>query len=607
MKIKNYILGLIASAAVLVGCDKEDSKDNGGGKIQKPVTEIAKISYQSGSLVSVLGQVVAASNQGFVISDKTGHLYVYGYDYNAVVGNTYLVDGTMDKYGSVIELKNATLTASAAQIQPLAPTFRALDAQSLEAILASKDLLKSEPVELSGYLVIDGKYVNIFVKGTDKQGSLKLDASEVTEFNGKQVKVKGFVTGNATRLDIMPVSIENDPDAVPFIAKLSPENLDFTAAGGEKSVAVEMTSSEDVTVEAAADNSHFTTAVEGANVKVTAPQATKEEKGTLTVSLKKGGNVIDTRTVVLYQSAPLADGQLEVSIDFTTKGYTNANSVSEVKEGAITVALSSAKWFDNGTAVRVYSSGTLAVSGGIITKVKFYFGSSDGENEITADSGTFADGIWTEGATPVEKVTFTVGGSSGNRRITKIDVVYKPSAGGSAPEGGEGEDNEEGGTTPPAGGETTPSYAHTFNANDFYSTDGGVFSSLTLTEKAWSFAATFSPAAGEDETYYFGNNSLSSKGAQIGKGTVPASSIKLSTEAFTGTIKSIKINTSGASEIDAKLNVKVGDSAFGTEATLTKDSTDYTFTGSATGKIEITWTNSSEKAIYVKYVEIVCE
>ena len=25
------------------------------------------------------------------------------------------------------------------------------------------------------------------------------------------------------------------------------------------------------------------------------------------------------------------------------------------------------------------------------------------------------------------------------------------------------------------------------------------------------------------------------------------------------------------------------------------------------GKIEITWTNSSEKAIYVKYVEIVCE
>ena len=72
--------------------------------------------------------------------------------------------------------------------------------------------------------------------------------------------------------------------------------------------------------------------------------------------------------------------------------------------------------------MRVYGGGTITVSGAEMSKIEFTFGSSDGSNEITADNGTYADGKW-EGS--ASSVTFTVGGTSGNRRFSKISVTKK--------------------------------------------------------------------------------------------------------------------------------------------------------------------------------------
>ena len=96
------------------------------------------------------------------------------------------------------------------------------------------------------------------------------------------------------------------------------------------------------------------------------------------------------------------------------------------------------------------------------------------------------------------------------------------------------------------------------------------------------------------------------KGVQIGKSKDAATEVVLSTEGIKGTVKSIKVNTSGASGTDAVLNVTVGGAAFGTQATLTTSAADYTFTGSASGKIVLKWT-CTQKAIYVKSIEIVAE
>lgn len=97
------------------------------------------------------------------------------------------------------------------------------------------------------------------------------------------------------------------------------------------------------------------------------------------------------------------------------------------------------QYYTNGTAVRWYGGGTMTVDAGdkTINKITISFGTGDGTNAITASGGTFSSPNWTGSA---NSVTFTQGGSSGNRRIAGLTVEYS-------------DDNTGGGT---GGGETDP-------------------------------------------------------------------------------------------------------------------------------------------------------
>lgn len=94
---------------------------------------------------------------------------------------------------------------------------------------------------------------------------------------------------------------------------------------------------------------------------------------------------------------------------------------------------------------------------------------------------------------------------------------------------------------------------------------------------------------------------------QIGSSKKPATSINLSTEDFKGTIKSVVIETSGASEINATIQVKVGNVDYGNAIKITKTNTPYKFEGQSSGKVEVIWTNNSEKAIYLKKITVTYE
>ena len=119
---------------------------------------------------------------------------------------------------------------------------------------------------------------------------------------------------------------------------------------------------------------------------------------------------------------------------------------------------------------------------------------------------------------------------------------------------------------------------------------------LVLNKLAWNLDATDFTYVGFDAT----------KGLQIGSSNNPALNITLKTESIKGTIKSVKVNTSGAKDTDATLSVTVGGNAFGQAATLTNTATDYTFEGSATGTLELVW-NLTKKAVYIKSIEVVVE
>jgi len=118
------------------------------------------------------------------------------------------------------------------------------------------------------------------------------------------------------------------------------------------------------------------------------------------------------------------------TLDFSAQGYSSGETVSSLTIGDITAAFNKGsnsndpKYYTSGTAVRVYGGGYFTVSGATgctITKVEITFGSSDGSNAITTNAGTYSNGTWTGSASSVK---FTVGGTSGNRRIQSLSVTY---------------------------------------------------------------------------------------------------------------------------------------------------------------------------------------
>ena len=120
----------------------------------------------------------------------------------------------------------------------------------------------------------------------------------------------------------------------------------------------------------------------------------------------------------------------EESVDFTEQGYTNQQEIASYVGTNFSIAFNKGtntnapKYYTNGTAIRVYAGNYFTVSStNNITKIELTFGSSDGANAITTDVVTYENGTWSGSA---KSVTFTVGGTTGNRRIAGVKVTYTP-------------------------------------------------------------------------------------------------------------------------------------------------------------------------------------
>ncbi len=97
------------------------------------------------------------------------------------------------------------------------------------------------------------------------------------------------------------------------------------------------------------------------------------------------------------------------------------------------------------------------------------------------------------------------------------------------------------------------------------------------------------------------------KGIHYGTNKAAVQYIKLTTSGISGTITKVVVNASTATGVTATAGVTVGGVAFGGNAqSLSSTATDYTFEGSASGKIIVTVTkpSSAAKAIYVKSVVV---
>lgn len=120
------------------------------------------------------------------------------------------------------------------------------------------------------------------------------------------------------------------------------------------------------------------------------------------------------------------------SIDLSAQGYSNEQNMNAAIisiDGNVSVTFNKGTgstnptYYTNGTAVRCYGGNNFVVNAGsyTITSITLTFGTGGDSNAITTNVNTFSSPTWTGSAS---SVTFTIGGTSGNRRIKGISVTY---------------------------------------------------------------------------------------------------------------------------------------------------------------------------------------
>lgn len=117
------------------------------------------------------------------------------------------------------------------------------------------------------------------------------------------------------------------------------------------------------------------------------------------------------------------------SVDFSQKNFENGQAIESYAGETFTVTFdkgtnnNAPKYYNTGTAIRCYGGNTFTITGNnnaMVTAVTITFASGEGSNEISANVGTYSNGAWSGSA---NAVTFTIGGTSGHRRIQAFDVT----------------------------------------------------------------------------------------------------------------------------------------------------------------------------------------
>lgn len=134
----------------------------------------------------------------------------------------------------------------------------------------------------------------------------------------------------------------------------------------------------------------------------------------------------DVATVSVRTPEDLSD-----SIIFAEEGIENGAAVESAAGANFVVTFdkgsnsnNAPKYYTSGEALRAYGGNTFTVAKTgekSIGKIVLVYGESDGSNEITTNVPTFETNTWTGVA---NRVTFTISGTSGQRRIAAIRVYY---------------------------------------------------------------------------------------------------------------------------------------------------------------------------------------
>lgn len=202
---------------------------------------------------------------------------------------------------------------------------------------------------------------------------------------------------------------------------ISPENTTFN--DGE-SIKVAITAEEDATIRYTLDGNDPT---EESDV-YSAPISITETTTVKAIAVKDGCKNSEVAEATYTAIDPNA-AAFEIIAE--EQGYANGVVVETLTFGDVTATLAKGSnknnaptYYNTGKAIRAYGGNTITftcATNVVINKIEFTFSSGEGSNEITADCGTYSDGVWNGSS---NNVVFAIGGTSGHRRVAAIKVTY---------------------------------------------------------------------------------------------------------------------------------------------------------------------------------------
>lgn len=184
-----------------------------------PIKDATKV----GEGICVEGTVVALCSQGYILNDETGNILIYhpesGWECKVVVGDKVRVAAdALGAYNFSAQLKTPYFEeiVSEKPVEVTYPTPVNYDATKVNAVVdalkaavdpANKEkevAIKVEYVTMIGKLIIDGKYHNVEIAGTEYKGSLynPLESLKLADYNGKVVALNGYFLSVSQSKDV---------------------------------------------------------------------------------------------------------------------------------------------------------------------------------------------------------------------------------------------------------------------------------------------------------------------------------------------------------------------------------------------------------------------
>lgn len=274
--------------------------------------------------------VVGFTGNGVILTDASGafvNTYINANDHKTI-GEKMTIEGVANNHQGGYQFDSPKITKVEGTVEVTYPEpENYTEASAVEELVANYGSENApylaKYVELSGIVNVSGGYYNLIIADVDQnviKGSLSKtpnEALKLDDFNGKAVKLRGFVTDyNTPYLSITATSVEIDSSLV----SLSAENVAIVAAAGIENGVSAISSN-------GLKNEDITVTPDG--TVVTAAQVDVETQ-TLTYTVSANTGAAREGAVTLSVS-----GMNDVVITFSQLGSdTTVSTIAEVCAGA---------------------------------------------------------------------------------------------------------------------------------------------------------------------------------------------------------------------------------------------------------------------------------